>query len=85
MKPITRFTTALLSGLLLLLGFGGCQSSRRAARKAAEKAEQEEQARQDSINKAYGPDRPILKPDDPGRIRVLYGPPPTRFRKNLDK
>jgi len=80
MKAITRVTTALLSGLLILLGFGGCRSSKRAAQKAAEEAEQ---ARLDSIQKAQQQPQSIIGKDDPTRIRVLYGPPPARYRKDI--
>lgn len=70
----------MLSGLLVLLGFSGCRSSKRAAEKAeAERAA--EQARQDSIDRANNPATPVIKPDDPRVIRVLYGPPPARYRK----
>ena len=79
-EKITRITTALLSGLLVLLGFGSCRTSKRAAEKAeAERAA--EQARQDSIERANNPATPIVKPDDPRMIRVLYGPPPARYKQ----
>ncbi len=85
MKPITRLTTALLSGLLLLFGFGSCRSAKRATARSAEEAEQRRLAAQrDSIEKAQGT-APVVKPTDPGRIMILYGPPPARYRKDLDK
>lgn len=80
MKTITRVTTALLSGLLLILGFGGCRSSKRAAEKAQRDSEQ---ARQDSIDRSNNPVTPIVRPDDPRRVRLLYGAPPVRYRNDI--
>ena len=81
MKPITRLTTAMLSGLLIILGFGSCRSSKRAAAKAAEEARIAEEARQDSLRRAK--QQPIIGPNDPTRVRVLYAPPPARYRQDI--
>ena len=83
MRPITRLTTAFLSGLLILLGFGGCRSSKRAAEKAAEAARAADEARLDSLRRIQQRPQPFVRPDDPTRIRVLYGPPPARYRKDI--
>ena len=90
MKPFTKLTTAILSSLLLLLGFGGCKSSKKAAKNAEEQQLAEEIARIDSIAKSMQDSvrirqaprsKPILKPDDPTRVRALYGVAPVQFRK----
>lgn len=76
MNKITRLTTIVLSSLLVLLGFGGCKSSKKATK-------DENQSTTDSVRVT---DQPIhVRPDDPTRIRVLYGPPPARFRQNIEK
>lgn len=84
MKTMTRLTTAFLGSLLMLLGFGSCRSSKRAAQKAEEKQLAEEIARMDSAAKAMQPPIPRIEPprkEDPSRIRLLYGVPPTRFQE----
>lgn len=75
MNRITRLTTMALSGLLVLLGFGGCRSSKKAAGA-------EDQDAQDSVTVTPPPSGPIrVLPDDPTRMRVLYGPPPAQYRR----
>ena len=73
MKRITKLSTLLLSSLLVLLGFGGCKSVKKASK-------DENQAGKDTVNIIDVKDRPI-RPDDPSRMRLLYGPPPSRYRK----
>jgi len=76
MKKITKLSTIFLSSLLVLLGFGGCKSGKRAAK-------EESQAAKDSSSVTNMRERPVqLRPDDPSRMRVLYGPPPVRYRNN---
>lgn len=76
MKKITKLSTVILSSLLVLLGFGGCKSGKRAAK-------EESQAAKDSSSVTNIPGRHIqIRPDDPTRMRVLYGPPPSRYRNN---
>ncbi len=92
MKAITKVTTLLLSSLLALLGFGGCRSAKKAqremeaeqhrmdsiARADLERQEQEEALRQ----RQKEIERQRARENE---IRVLYGPPPSRFIKNIDK
>ena len=76
MKRITKLSTVVLSGLLVLLGFGGCKSAKRAAK-------DDGQAQQDTIK---GSPKPIqIRPDDPTRMRLLYGPPPVSVRQSQEK
>lgn len=85
MKTMTRLTTAFLGGLLVLLGFGGCRSSKRAAK---EGLAAEEIARMDSAVNAMRPQIPRIETpskEDPSRIRLLYGVPPTRFQDRINK
>ena len=88
MKTMTRLTTAFLGSLLVLLGFGGCRSSKRAAQKAGEALAAEEIARMDSAVNAKRPPIPRIETpskEDPGRVRLLYGVPPTRFQERINK
>ena len=92
MKAITQVTTLLLSSLLALLGFGGCRSAKKAQREM-----EAEQQRMDSIARAAWERqeqekamRQRQKEIEERRargneIRVLYGPPPSRYIKDIDK
>ncbi|MCR5180944.1 MAG: hypothetical protein K6C30_06995 [Bacteroidaceae bacterium] len=72
MKKITRLITVVLSSMLVLLGFGGCKSVKKAAK-------EDNRTTTDAVKIT---DEPIqVRPDDPTRIRLLYGPPPTRFKE----
>ena len=83
MQHISRLTTAILSTLLVMLGFGSCRSTKKTIQKAEEAALAEEAARTDSIRRARQNAMPIVRPDDSSQKRVLYGPPPSRFRQDL--
>lgn len=94
MKLITRLIVPILSGALILLGFGGCKSAKKAAARAEEQAEEQareqaererlrEMERQDSIQRAEEIRRRTRPDNEP--IRVLYGPPPSSYLKNIDK
>ena len=75
MKRITKLSTMILSGLLVLLGFGGCKSVKKASK-------DDTQTAKDSVIITDLKGRPIqVRPDDPTRVRVLYGPPPSSYRK----
>ena len=75
MKQITKLSTMFLSALLMLLGFGGCKSAKKAVK-------DDGQTVGDTVRIS---DRPVqVRPDPPGRIRVLYGPPPAQYRINKD-
>lgn len=72
MRPLTKLSTWILSSLLVLLGFGGCKSSKKAIT-------DENEAPKEPVTNIHG--RPIPpRPDDPTRMRVLYGPPPAQYR-----
>ena len=73
MRPITRLSAWILSSLLLLLGFGGCKSSKKAVK-------DESQTSEDTVKATKRP--MVVRPDDPRRMRVLYGPPPAQYRNS---
>ncbi len=76
MKQITKLSTWILSSLLVLLGFGGCKSSKKAVKDDS----------QTSVDTVKVTKRPIVvRPDEPGRVRVLYGPPPAQYRNQQTK
>lgn len=78
MKKITKLSTMVLSALLVLLGFGGCKSVKKASK-------DENQTAKDSISYDQLKGRPIeIQKDDPTRMRVLYGPPPSKYRNTQE-
>lgn len=77
MKPITRITISLLSAVLVLLGFGACKSSR----KAAKGKDKEVEIIRDTIRALPWPE--VTR--DPTVRKVVYGPPPSRYRNDISK
>lgn len=75
MKPIARITISLLSAVLVLLGFGGCKSCRKAAK------DNDANIIRDTIR--------IIRPPEPQRDptihKVVYGPPPSMYRNDITK
>lgn len=76
MKKITKVTISFLSGLLVLLGFGGCKASK----KAVQENQDNVPTKNISVNSPNGPGKTYL-PDSIANRRVLYGPPPAKIRK----
>lgn len=76
MKRITRISTWILSSLLVLLGFGGCKSSKKAVK-------DESLTNEDTVRTTKRPI--VVRPDEPGRMRVLYAAPPVQYRNLQSK
>ncbi len=74
MRAITRITISVLSGLLVLLGFNGCKSARKAVK------EKDGTVISDTIQVI---EKKTMPKDDPTRIRVVYGPAPARYNQNI--
>lgn len=75
MKPFTRIAITVLSGLLVLLGFSGCRSTKKIS-----KEKEKEDIIRDTIRVIkQRPER------DPTQFKVVYGPPPSAYRKDLMK
>lgn len=80
MKPLTRLTISVLSGILVLLGFGACKSSKKAF-----KDRKNVTVIRDTIHIMHTPDavNPVRPIREPGVQKVVYGPPPAAYRDNL--
>ena len=74
MKPITRITITLLSGILVLLGFGACKSSKKVV-----KDKDEGEIIRDTVRPIIPNHRPANQ--DPTRMKVVYGPPSSTYRE----
>lgn len=90
MKAITKLTTIVLSSLLVLLGFGGCKSSKKAAQLRAEELERLRSLQeQDSLQRLRQEQQELefrkRQERDREPKRLLYGPPTMRYVKDLDK
>lgn len=80
MKPFTRLTITVLSGILVLLGFGACKSSKKAFKDRKNVTIIRDTIHILRTSDVTDPVRPIR---DPGVQKVVYGPPPAAYRNNL--
>jgi len=88
MKAINKLTTVVLSSLLVVLGFGGCKSAKKAAQIRAEELERQRLLQeQDSLERLRQAQEELdfRKRQEREPMRLLYGPPTMRYVKDLDK
>ncbi len=79
-KKFFTISNLVLSSLITALGFGACKTAKTGVREGSSQNEATE-VKKDGGNTPAPSDtiNPIRRPDK--EVRVLYGPPPTRFRK----
>ena len=90
MKAITKLTSVVLSSLLVLLGFGGCKSSKKAAQLQAEELERQRLMQQEDSLELLRRQQEELnfrkrQERDNEPMRLLYGPPTMRYVKDINK
>lgn len=93
-KKIQVLTTLLLTGLISLLGFTSCGSQKKALE---EKQRQEEAARREAEEEARRTEQARIKEQERlakeaarrraelERQKLVYGPPTTDFRPDIDR